>query len=161
MINDQPIPSAVKTLPISKGEYELFLTQQRKDRFDWWAVFSVDKCERVWPYVCRGVTPLKDRHYIEMREHPLLAQVAGNLISRVREIGGRFFINENGVYYLEGDCEPTGSTPIQFIKWRPDAPLINNWMKRDFLMSLRQRETPQPESHEISFAALRAKYWGR
>lgn len=160
MIVNQFIPTTVKTLPISKGEYEAFLSLQREDRFDWWAVFSVDREERVWPYVCRGLTPPEDRHYIETREHPLLAQVAGNLITRVKTIGGRFFINQDGVYYLEGDCEPRGSTPIQFIKWRPDEPLMNNCMKRDFLRSLRQSKTPQPQPQKLTYKELRARQKG-
>jgi hypothetical protein len=160
MLVHESVPSTVKTLPINKREYEEFLLLQRRDRFDWWAVFSVDRDERVWPYVCRKLTPLDDRHYVETRERPLLAQVAGNLVSRVKEIGGRFFINQDGAYYLEGDCEPRGATPVQFIEWRADEPLMNNCMKRDFLNSLRGSETPQSHSLRLTLADLRAKQRG-
>jgi len=156
MTNDESIPSQMKTLPISKEEYEDFLSLQIKDRYDRWAVFSVDGDENVWPYVCRKRTPRKDRQHIETKEHPLLATVVGNLI-RVRDSGGRFFVNQDGVFYLEGDSEPPGSIPVQFIKWRPDGTLIHCCMKRDFLRSLRHSETQQPQPQPISYAELQAK----
>jgi hypothetical protein len=161
MLVNESVPSTVKPLPINDEEYKKFLLLQHKDRFDWWAVFSVDKDERVWPFVCYKRTPLMDRHYIETKEHLLLATVAGNLIDRVHDIGGRFFINHDGVFYIEGDSEQNKSKPIQFVKWCPDKPLMHICMKRDFLNSVRHSEAPQAQSLKITFEELRAKQRGR
>lgn len=142
----------MKRLPISLKEYKQFLTLQIKDRFDWWAVFSTNEKEEVWPYVCRGLTPISKRKYIETRDYPLLVHISRNFLAREPN-GGRFFINDVGAFYIRGESELGGFEPTQFIVWRPDESLIHCCHKRDYLKSIRppetQREEPVPMSYEL------------
>lgn len=147
-----------KRLPISLKQYKEFLALQIRDRFDWWAVFSTNNKEEVWPYVCRGTTPKRKRKYINKADHALLGDIAGNFIEREPE-GGRFFVNDVGAFYLKGDSEVGETEPTQFIVWRSDEPLIHCSQKRDYLRSMRPEETaPQPVA--ITFEELQRKRWG-
>ena len=113
--------NSVKLLSISLDEYEKFFDIQIKRRADWWAVFTVNKDEQVWPFVCYGLTPKDLRQYISIAEFPLLHHVAGNFLSNY-DGGGRFFIDKRGVFSIKGESE-TGAKPQQFIQWNPDEPL--------------------------------------
>ncbi len=150
----------MKRLPISLKEYKQFLTLQIKDRFDWWAIFSTNENEEIWPYVCRGLTPKSKRKYIETRDYSLLADIAGNMLAREPE-GGRFFINDAGAFYLKGDSELGGLEPTQFIIWTPDESLIHCCHKRDYLRSMRPPENVQQQLVPMTYEDLKRKIWGR
>lgn len=133
----------LKSLPIGKFEYEQFHgLQKRKHKGGWWAVFSVNKREEVWPFVCYGLTPKEKRELVPLERHPLLSVVAGIIKERTDEVGGRFFINRHGVFGIKGDDENCGVSPEQFIEWRPDEPLTD-----------KAREPTPPSAEE-----MRAEY---
>ena len=111
----------LKQIRISKKEYESFLELEIKRRSKWWAVFSVNRREQIWPFVCYGVTPEEKRQYVSLEEYPRLRELGGNFISSVDEEGGRFFIDERGVFFIKGEKEEVD--PEQFIEWRPDENL--------------------------------------
>ena len=117
------ISMRLKHLPMSKREYQALLDLQVKRRSDWPAVFSVNKDEKVWPWVCYGPTPEEERQYAPLADHPRLREIAQNFISNVDEKGGRFFINQTGVFGIKGENEFPGITREQFIDWVPDGPL--------------------------------------
>ena len=144
----------VKLLPISRIEYERLRELKREEHKDgWWAVFSVDPQERVWPFVCYGWTPKEDRHYVSLDEYPPLKDVAGNLLANVDELGGRFFISSEGAFFKkEGDDTP-GSVAKQFVKWRAEETL------RDWKVRVAPREASQ--GTPITIAELEAKIRGR
>ena len=114
----------LKPLPVSRLEYEQFGGLQKKPhKGGWWAVFSVNGQEEVWPFVCYGLTPLEKRELVPLEEYPCLRDIAGIVIERTDGDGGRFFIDTRGVFGIKGDDENSSKTPAQFIEWRPDEPL--------------------------------------
>jgi hypothetical protein len=135
----------LKQIRISKKEYESFLELEIKRRSEWWAVFSVNRREQIWPFVCYGVTPEEKRQYVSLEEYPRLHELGGNFISSVDEEGGRFFIDERGVFFIKGEKEEV--EPEQFIEWRPDEPLPDKHT-RPWPIAI-----PQPPP--LSFAELR------
>jgi hypothetical protein len=127
----------MKSLPISKKEFEDFSALQIMQRTGWWAVFSVSRGEKVWPFVCFGRTPEVKRLYIPLGQYPRLREVAQNFISNVDEKGGRFFIKREGVYGIKGENEPPETIPMQFINWKPDDSLARHWAKIEFKFGLK------------------------
>ena len=110
----------VKPFRIGRKEYEAFQALQIKTRNDWWAVFSVNHKEEIWPFVCYGVTPREKRHYVQLEEYKLLSDIGGYFLHNVDEGGGRFFINKSGVSFIKGERETSKSTPEQFVEWKWD-----------------------------------------
>lgn len=110
----------LKPFRITRKEYEDFRALQTRTRHDWWAVFSVNHKEEVWPFVCYGVTPKEKRQYVPLEEHKLLRYIEGCFIENVDEDGGRFFINKSGVFFIKGENETSTSTPEQFVEWKWD-----------------------------------------
>jgi len=110
----------LKPFRITRKEYEDFRALRVKTRNDWWAVFSVNHKEELWPYVCPGVTPIEKRRYVQLEEHKLLSDVGGYFLHNVDEDGGRFFINKSGVFFIKGEKETPKSKPEQFIEWKWD-----------------------------------------
>ena len=121
----------IKPIRISKEEWERFLALQIKRREDWYAVFSVNRKEEIWPFVCFGVTPEKDREYVSLDEFPRLREIAGYFIESVKEKGGRLFFSREGVFFIEGETESSGVKPAQFIEWRPDDSLADCWQEAE------------------------------
>jgi hypothetical protein len=116
-----------KRIPISRKQYEdLSNLQIKRHKDDWWAVFSANGCENVWPFVCYGPTPEKKKQYVPLYEYPLLQEIAGVLVENVDEKGGRFFIDRKGVFFIEGEDETDmarRTNPEQFIEWKPEKTL--------------------------------------
>ena len=75
----------LKPFRITRKEYEDFRALQTRTRHDWWAVFSVNHKEEVWPFVCYGVTPKEKRQYVPLEEHKLLRYIEGCFIENVDE----------------------------------------------------------------------------
>jgi hypothetical protein len=117
-----------KPLRINRREYQslqdLQKEQLKKRRAHWPAIFSVNRLWEVWPFVCYGPTPVRDRDIVDLDKYPLLRDVAGILIHRPEhEEGGRVFIDPRGVFCIKGECEKQGTQPEQFIEWKWDEPL--------------------------------------
>jgi hypothetical protein len=153
--NQETIAMRVKPLPISLIDYRRFCALERKVHRDgcWWAVFSVNPREQVWPFVCYSWTPEDDRHYVPLDEYPPLMDVAGNLLVNVDEHGGRFFINSQGAFFKKEEDDAPGSVPEQFIRWTSDDPLPDRQVKAP--PKITSQGTP------ITMAELDAKMWGR
>jgi len=115
----------LKPIRINKTDYLALLRLEKKPRPGWWAVFSVNGNEQVWPFVCFGLTAEVDRIYVPLNEYPLLRDIAGIFLNNVDEIGGRFFIDGIGVFFIRGEKEVENSktVPEQFIVWLLDEPL--------------------------------------
>jgi hypothetical protein len=113
----------LKPLNISMLEYEqLHGLQKKPHKRGWWAVFSVNRHEMVWPFVCYGYTPEDKREYVRLADYTLLRNIAQDFLSNVDEDGGRFFVDKHGVFGIKGEDEKRG-VPQQFLEWRPDEPL--------------------------------------
>lgn len=67
----------------------------------WPAVFSVNPLGEIWPYVTRGLTPLKRRSLIQGKI-ALLDQTAVYVL-HLRPKGGRFYFADRGVFLADGD----------------------------------------------------------
>jgi hypothetical protein len=115
----------LKPIRINKTDYRALLKLEIKPRPGWWAVFSVNGNEQVWPFVCFGVTDEADRVHVPLEEHPLLREIAGIFLNNVNPTGGRFFINEIGAFFIKGEkeVERSKTRPEQFIVWLLDEPL--------------------------------------
>ena len=65
----------MKSLEITRAEFDKFKELQIRKRWDWPATFSTNARGAIWPYVTNGRTPLQDR--IDVRGlSTLLDQVA-------------------------------------------------------------------------------------
>jgi len=144
----------IKPFRISRCEYEKLRELQLKTRKGWWAVFSVNNRQQVWPFVCRGLTPVEDRHYVALEEHQLLHDIAGYLVENVHEMGGRFFISKDGVYCFKGEAEPAGSKPEHFVVWKPDEALPDTPVE-PAPDSNRSESRPTPIPVTLTFGQLR------
>ena len=142
----------LKPFRISRKEYEGFRALQIKTRNDWWAVFSVNNNEDVWPFVCYGVTPKEKRQYVPLEEYTLLRDIEGYFIHNVDEDGGRFFINKSGVFFIKGENETSKSTPEQFVEWRwddePPETMLEQW----------ERENEEPHDEHTGLIARRKAF---
>jgi len=131
----------MKSFSISKREVDSFNALQIKvHRREWWAVFSANGHEQVWPFVCYGVTPIEERRYVPEEGHKLLFDVARYFLSNVDDEGGRFFINTKGVFCIKGEIENKHSIPVQFIDWRPDEALTKPVRSFDFSWNLKSAD---------------------
>ncbi|MGP8252008.1 MAG: hypothetical protein ACLQHF_08240 [Terracidiphilus sp.] len=141
----------LKPFPISLKEYQELAKLQIKPRSDWHAVFSVNRREDVWPFITWKLTPTEKRRLVP-KEFRLLHEIAGFVISNSKdEEGGRFFINRNGVYFSNGDSEPSKVRPMQIIEWKPDEPLPE-------LVSAPQSQS-QVKPLPITLAQLEERRW--
>ena len=123
MAIQDPSKPVLKRFRISRRDFDDFKSLQLKPRSRWWAVFSVNPQEQVWPFVCYGHTPEKDRSYVPLERYPLLKATAGFIIEKTDHDGGRFFIDDIGVSCIKGEVEVRGTGPKQVIAWVPDEPL--------------------------------------
>ena len=114
----------LKPFPITPKEYKEFrdLQDDEKRRPEWWAIFSVNPQEQVWPFVTFKRTPEDKREYVQLENYPLLRQVAQFFVSQFEE-AGRFFISQEGVFGKKGEFHDSKTIPEQFIRWVPDEPL--------------------------------------
>jgi hypothetical protein len=137
----------MKKFHITRTEFHLFKALQvTEHRRGWWAVFSVNRHEDVWPFVCYGVTPIEKRKYVPRVDNRLLFDVARYYLSNVCEDGGRFFINLQGAYCIKGESEDLQAAPVQFIEWlqdelllEPDKPPIPEESRTEYLAFVAKR----------------------
>ena len=143
----------MKSPSISKREFDsLKALRIKKHRRGWWAVFSVNRREEVWPFVCYGVTPIEERKYVPEEGNKLLFDVARFFLSNVYDEGGRFFISIEGVFYIKGEVEYGRTEPEQFIMWNPDEPLTD---PKPNIPSAKYSLTPQERMQRIKAAKTR------
>lgn len=88
-------------IPITREEFEEFRSLQIRSRWDWPASFSCNRKKEVWPWIGYGFSDEKDRIHLQ-GEVPLLDLIV-DIVLRERWLGGRFFINEKGVYLRPDD----------------------------------------------------------
>jgi hypothetical protein len=105
-----PIP-----ITITRSEFKQFVELQVKKRKGWRAVFSTNLSEELWPFVTLGLTPEELRNELR-RRMPLLDRIVGIYIEH-RQSGGRFFINDEGVFWK------TDEGLKIFIKWNSNEDL--------------------------------------
>ncbi len=95
---------------ITLAEFQEFCRLQAKRRWDWPATFSTNSRGDIWPYVRNGYTPPAERENV--RECSRLLDRIADLYKGQREEGGRFFINEVGVFWKD-----EARQPVQFVEW--------------------------------------------
>ena len=111
----------MKTLEITREQFDQFKSLQLRKRWDWPATFSTNPQGAIWPYVTNGRTPVEDRANVRGIS-PLLDEVADRYMA-MRENGGRFFISWSGAFWRseDGNCLQT------IVDWKdmspPDEPL--------------------------------------
>jgi len=110
---------SMKTLEITKEQFDEFKRLQVKKRWDWPASFSTNIRGAIWPFVTNGRTPLEDRNDVR-GVSPLLDRVA-DIYTALREEGGRFFIGWKGAFWSAQD----GDKPIILWDFGQDAPARN------------------------------------
>lgn len=96
-----------KRLSVYRGQLERLKQAQVRWRGDWPATFSCNRHSQVWPFVTFGYTPEKYRNDL-VEEFPILQQIVLRLIQD-RPEGGRFHINDCGVYWADN-----GGRAIEF-----------------------------------------------
>ena len=69
--------------------------------WDWPAVFSTNNRREIWPFVTNGYTPEENRKQVR-GESRVIDEVA-DFYLKVRNDGGRFFIDDLGAYYKNAD----------------------------------------------------------
>jgi len=91
----------MRTTTISVEDFELFQDVQIRPRWGWSASFSCNKSKEVWPFSGFGPTPKSKRQYLE-GFFPSLDRIVEVVLS-MRSEGGRFFIDERGVFIRPED----------------------------------------------------------
>jgi hypothetical protein len=108
----------LKEIRINKAEFDKFreLQNPEKMRHDCHAAFSTNPSEDTWRFETFGLT--REQLRTEVRnQSPKLDQIFGIFIE-IRPIGGRFFIEEVGVYWKDQKKEKHW-----FVEWLPEEPL--------------------------------------
>jgi len=100
----------MKSIPLTKVQFQEFRDLQQKRRWDWPATFSANSKGDIWPYVGNGHTPLRKRVDVKGCS-PILKWVA-DVYTAIRPEGGRFFIGDNGAFW-----KSAGRDPVQFLQW--------------------------------------------
>ena len=101
----------MKTIEITRKQFDEFKQLQVRKRWDWPATFSANPAGQIWPYVTNGPTPDEKRDYVQ-GVSTLLDQVAA-IYTAHREEGGRFFIGWKGAFYRSEDDD----SERQIILW--------------------------------------------
>ena len=87
------------TIGLSPEEFEEFRDVQIRPRADWPAIFSCNQYQKVWPFRSYGYTgPVTDIQ----GEIPRLDEIV-EWVLEMRPEGGRFFINDEGVFIKPED----------------------------------------------------------
>ena len=91
----------MRYITLAFNEFEQFRDVHVKHRWDWPATFSCNPSGQVWPTPGYGFTNEEDRMYLSRREYPTLHTIVDAFLS-VRPEGGRFHINDEGVFLAYG-----------------------------------------------------------
>ena len=100
----------MKSIPITRVQFQEFRALQQKRRWDWPATFSANPSGDVWPFVGNGYTPLRERVDVKGCS-PVLKWVA-EVYTVIRPEGGRFFIGDSGAFWKNIERKE-----IQFVRW--------------------------------------------
>ena len=84
------------TVKLTREVFEEFRDLQIRPRADWPATFSCNPRREVWPFQGYGYTEPKDRVHLESK-FDLLDHIVEAVLEE-RPEGGRFFIDDDGVY---------------------------------------------------------------
>lgn len=95
---------------ITREEFEDFRRLQVRRRWDWPVVFSANSNDQIWPFASYGHTRAEDREPLGGLCKTIDAVAREYL--RVRELGGRFFIDETGAFYK------LAGRNVQFVAFR-------------------------------------------
>ena len=83
-------------LELSQEEFDEFRWRQIRPRADWPAAFSCNYKREVWPFVSYGLTYDEHRRHLK-GEIELLDEIVEGVLAE-RPSGGRFFLNDRGVF---------------------------------------------------------------
>ena len=97
----------MRTFSVSKKEFQNFRDVQIRPHAHWPAVFSCNLHGDVWPFSTYGFTHDADRVYLSGK-FKLLGQIVKEVLIE-RPEGGRFFVNDAGVFI---GSDSTSGTPI-------------------------------------------------
>lgn len=100
----------VETFRLTRQKFEEFRNVQISPRTDWPATFSCNHFGEVWPPPGYGFTCPDDRMHVQ-GHYPLLDEIVGIVLAE-RPAGGRFFLNDEGVFIP--DCV---SEKQQIVEW--------------------------------------------
>ena len=83
-------------LELSQEEFEEFREIQIRPRADWPAAFSCNFRKEVWPFVSYGLTYEEHRRHLKGKIE-LLDEIVERVLAE-RPSGGRFYLNDRGVF---------------------------------------------------------------
>jgi|SRR5579884_307925 len=94
----------ISTIHITRHDFNELRRLQRRKRWDWPAVFSVNPRGVIWPFVTNGWTP-EDERIDVAGVSPIVDRVASEYLD-IRPEGGRFFIKDCGAFFKTEDGGP-------------------------------------------------------
>lgn len=97
----------MESITLTREEFQEFRDVQIRPRAEWPATFSCNGLEEVWPFISYGHTYEEQRTYLQGKIR-LLDKIV-KIVLQKRPEGGRFFINDEGVFI---DPEGSGGKPI-------------------------------------------------
>ena len=95
----------MRTRHMTVAEFKFLRDVQIKPRWGWPATFSCNGRGRVWPSTRFGPTPEHEREAMN-GVRALLDEVVEDVLY-VRSSGGRFHINDRGVFLASDSCQVT------------------------------------------------------
>jgi hypothetical protein len=87
----------MKTIRITRAEYDQLRELQVRERWDWPAWFSTNQSGFMWPGSTFGRTP--DDFRLDVSGMSKILDQVKDAYLGIRECGGRFFVNETGGSY--------------------------------------------------------------
>lgn len=100
----------MKTITLTKSDFQKLRALQEKYRADWPAIFSANRNGQIWVWTHYGNTPRPERICVQ-GQNKIIDAVASEYL-RVRFDLGRFFIDDEGAY-----CHPQGQPLNHFVKF--------------------------------------------
>ncbi len=92
----------MKTITVTKEEIEEFQLFTGDENWTGAYAFSTNSKGAIWPKAVFGLTPEDQRQHCQGRSK-LLDRVALEYL-KVRDTGGRFFLQRDGAWYQAQDC---------------------------------------------------------
>jgi hypothetical protein len=99
----------MKSIRITRAQFEELRSIQIKYRMDWPAAFSTNEHGDLWLFAGRSWTHPHKR--VDVRGVFLILDQVADLYTVLREEGGRFFVDDRGVFWKNQ------STQQQFVQW--------------------------------------------
>lgn len=101
---------AIRSIRVQRDDVDYLKFSQVRKRSDWPAVFSCNRKGTVWLFPEGGYHHEGDR--FTPPQNPLLDEIVKTYLD-IRDLGGRFFVNFDGVYY-----HPQDGPLFQFIEFQ-------------------------------------------